>query len=313
MAESISRVVSNVFYKGQLVVAENCKHNPEWKKRRQPVHIPAIGTANVHLENISRDGTWSQKYHGPIRYDSAEFIRDLVSKLKAFQDEREILVLTPFRAQRTLIRMFLRNANCFKVSVSTVHRAQGSERHTVIFDPVQGESKFLNTEEAQRLINVAISRAESRLVLVMSPGDRKSPILSQIANLMGNAPAPQDAILIGQLVRQHDFPNCAVGKTVRIQNVIGRVTEVADEGQKILLLDFASGKTKKFDVALVVKNFPVMWRSLSDRRAPPRWLEAFSYRTVGVTGFTRPVAWKRDRFARRESLREARRQWPCQR
>jgi DNA replication ATP-dependent helicase Dna2 len=255
MAEAICRVVSHVFYKGQLVVAEDCRHKPEWMKLRQPIHITRIGKSNTHLESISRDGAWSQKYHGPIRYDSAEFIRDLVCELRAFHDERDILVLTPFRAQRTLIRMFLRKANCFRVSVSTVHRAQGSERRIVIFDPVQGDSKFLNTEEAERLINVAISRAESRLVLVMSSGDRKNPILSQIANLMDTASVSHDAIPIRELVRQPQFPFCAAGKIVQIQNVIGRVTDIPEGGQRFQLMDFQSGKIRTYDVSLVVKNF----------------------------------------------------------
>ncbi len=255
MAEPICRVVSNVFYKGQLNVAEDCKNKPDWKKRREPVHTRRIGSTNTCLSNVTRDGIWSQKYHGPIRFESADLIHDLVCDLRAFQDEKDILVLTPFRAQRTLIRTFLRNANCSRVRVSTVHGAQGSERHTVIFDPVQGENDFLNTEEAQRLINVALSRAEARLILVLSPGDRRNPILNQIANLMEVACVSHEAIPIGDLVRQNQFPLCAVGKVIRIQNVIGRVTEVVDNGQRFQLMDFESGRTRTYVVSLVVKNF----------------------------------------------------------
>jgi hypothetical protein len=255
MAEPICRVVSNVFYKGQLTVAEDCKHKPEWKKHRDPVHVRQMGSTNTCLCNVPRDGTWSQKYHGPIRYESAELIRDLVCDLRAFHDEKDILVLTPFRAQRTLIRSFLRNANCSRVRVSTVHRAQGSERHTVIFDPVQGENGFLNTEEAQRLINVAISRAQARLVLILSAGDRKNPMLNQIANLIEATAVPHEAIPIGALVRQNEFPSCAVGKVVQIHTVVGRVIGVVDDGRRFQLMDFQSGKTRTFEVSLVRKNF----------------------------------------------------------
>ncbi len=255
MAEPICRVVSNVFYKGQLTVAEDCKHKPDWKKHREPVHVRQMGSTNTCLCNVSRDGIWSQRYHGPIRYESAELIRDLVRDLRAFHHEKDILVLTPFRAQRTLIRAFLRNSNCSRVRVSTVHRAQGSECHTVIFDPVQGENGFLNTEEAQRLINVALSRAQARLVLVLSPGDHKNPMLHQIANLMEAACVHDEAIPIGDLVRRNHFPDCAVGKVVRIRDVIGRVTEVVENGKRFHLMDFKSGKTKTYEVSLVVENF----------------------------------------------------------
>lgn len=78
MAEPICRVVSNLFYQGQLVVADDCKRKPDWRKQREPVQVHPIGSTHTSVSYVSRDGTWSQRYHGPIRFESAEFIRDLV-------------------------------------------------------------------------------------------------------------------------------------------------------------------------------------------------------------------------------------------
>jgi len=94
--------------------------------------------------------------------------------------------LTPYRAQRGLIKTFLRNAGQTKVPVSTVHRAQGSEYHTVIFDPViaTGEKLLGHPVEGPRLINVALSRAKARLVVIMSVGDYANEYLRRIAQLI---------------------------------------------------------------------------------------------------------------------------------
>jgi hypothetical protein len=255
MAEPICQIVSNVFYEGKLVVAADCQRNPKWKKDREPIRVHPIGNHNTAIHNVDKDGTWSQKYHGPIRFESAEFIRDLVCEMKAFQDDKDILVLTPFRAQRTLIRTFLRNAHCSKVNVSTVHRAQGSERHTVIFDPVQGESEFLNTPEARRLINVAVSRPQARLVFVLSPRDRSNPMLRQIANLIENAHSFRDAIPVSEFVKQPRFPWCTLNKVVQIKNCVGKVTEILDGGQKFQVMDLQTGKMRTYITSYLIENF----------------------------------------------------------
>ena len=121
-----------------------------------------------------------------------EFICQTVRALVLLPDlpANEILIVTPFRAQRHRIRRRLRELGLADVSVSTVHRAQGGERHTVFFDPVRGDSKWLRSAEGERLINVAISRAKARLVITLSRGDRENVILDYIAQMAESSDAP---------------------------------------------------------------------------------------------------------------------------
>jgi superfamily I DNA and/or RNA helicase len=55
------------------------------------------------------------------------------------------------------------------MSASTIHKAQGSEEHTVIVDltahSADNPQKFFTGDEAQNLINVALSRAMQNLVV----------------------------------------------------------------------------------------------------------------------------------------------------
>jgi hypothetical protein len=168
----------------------------------------------------------------------------------------DIIVLTPFRAQRALVRQFLDNAGLKRVAVSTVHRAQGSERHTVIFDPVQGDSPFLKNEDTgPRLINVAISRAKARLIIVLSPGDRRSPLLEQIYRAVQGPKTAENAIPISIFIKQPGFPSNAIGKLVKIGPFVGIVSEVLDVGAKFKLHDSLNGAVKVFSTQAVKDNF----------------------------------------------------------
>jgi superfamily I DNA/RNA helicase len=71
------------------------------------------------------------------------------------------------------------------VLASTVHRAQGSERNTVIFDPVHASTSFLNNRDlGPRLMNVALSRAKARLFVIASRENLLNPVIRQIANII---------------------------------------------------------------------------------------------------------------------------------
>jgi DNA replication ATP-dependent helicase Dna2 len=256
MAKSICDLVSNCFYDGRLVVAEDANCDPQWHSDRRLVDLPEVGSKSVHLEQIEEQGSWSQRYRGPIRYKSAERVRQLVGRIVQSTPESDILVLTPFRAQRTLVRSLLERAGLKRVNVSTVHRAQGSERHTVIFDPADGSSKFLQTDEARRLVNVALSRAKARLILCLSPGDRQNPLFEQVATVIEKAQATGTGLLISSLHALGGFPKNAVGKTVQINGCTGTVIDLVEGGRKFRFRDFASGRIKVFvtDVVLAAAN-----------------------------------------------------------
>lgn len=255
MAEPICRVVSDLFYRGDLQVARDKIDDPLWLRERRLPSPPAFGSEAMTVEMIEAEGIWSRKYRGPIRHESATLIADWTEELIEDLDPDELIILTPFRAQRTLIRGMLRRRRIRGVLVSTVHRAQGSERHTVIFDPVQGTNDFLRTEDAKRLVNVAISRAKARLILTLSPGDRENPLFDQIARVVEMAHLRADVEPISVYVHQPEFPHCCAGKIVKIGRVIGQVTSILENGLKFELVDLNTGETRRFATAAVIERF----------------------------------------------------------
>lgn len=91
-------------------------------------------------------------------------------------EEREILFLSPFRTQRSLLSALafdLRETDSRrKISASTIHRAQGSEAKAVIVDLTthapQNLVAFFRDKHCEKLFNVAISRAKDRLFVLGS-------------------------------------------------------------------------------------------------------------------------------------------------
>ncbi len=253
MAEQICKVVSKAFYDDQLKIASTCMLDFKWKKERKPFPVLELGSRNAYLVPTTFESKYSPKYGGHIRFETAELIVKLVDDLVLAVDQSQILILTPYRAQRTLLRVFMKNAGYKQVLVSTVHRAQGSERNTVIFDPVLASNSFLNNQDlGPRLMNVAISRAQARLILIASPENLLNPVLDHIASILtaGADVAIAGSVSLLDLAQQPTFPACALGKAVYIKKGNGCVTKgtvVAAQDAHLLLLDSATGKTLKYN------------------------------------------------------------------
>ena len=182
MSKEICSVVSKIFYRNILKVALKESSNEEWNNYRKLNAIPLIQSRAFKILKAQDDGKWSQKYKGFIRYETATLIADLVEKLASEQEQKTILVLTVFHAQRILIKQKLRKKGLKKVNVFTVHKSQGTERHTVLFDPVAGGESFFAKDErfSSQLTNVAISRSEARFITFFSEGDLNNKIYNKI-------------------------------------------------------------------------------------------------------------------------------------
>jgi hypothetical protein len=86
----------------------------------------------------------------------------------------DIGVIAPYRPQVTLIEDLLEEAGLSDISVGTAHRFQGAERDTIIVDLTESDphvvGAFLGAtslrEAGAKLLNVSLSRAHTRLIVV---------------------------------------------------------------------------------------------------------------------------------------------------
>lgn len=178
MAPEIRELVSEFFYGGRL------RDAPEIAERAAGQAAPAVGAAaaggttpgavavldtsglDPRVERV--DGSRRNRTH-------AEAVADFVGAA-ARDGIDDIAVVSPYRAQTRhlsdLVRRRLGRAAPANLEVSTIHRFQGREKRLVIIDTVDappGRSWFLDerrNRDFPRLLNVALSRARERLVIV---------------------------------------------------------------------------------------------------------------------------------------------------
>ncbi len=249
MAAPIGDLVSELFYDGALRVAADT--SADWKAARQRALRGIAADDHVHLRRIRRDGGWSAAHRGPVRRESAEAIAELIAGAlgDGHWQAEELIVLTPFRAQRALIRECLRARGLPEsLRVSTVHRAQGSEAPVVLFDPADGAQPFLQGEEAQRLLNVALSRAQAKLVLFVSGADAAGAFLAPLVQKLRLAEDDRAAQPLIDLAREPGFPANAVGRRVTAGRHVGDVTRVSADGLQFWLINAGTGAQQVFDV-----------------------------------------------------------------
>jgi hypothetical protein len=187
MAAPIGNAVSSIFYESKLRVAAPAESDPAWQASRIAKATQLLGAENVVLLDTQVPAVAARQFRGYECPESAQLIAalivDHVQNWPIKDVKSDLLVLTPYRAQRRKIEEELRSIEVPASLVSTVHRAQGSERKIVIFDPVCPTAEFVSGEEGMRLVNVAFSRAQCRLIVMLQHGWEKNPALYQLSKL----------------------------------------------------------------------------------------------------------------------------------
>lgn len=180
MTQAICSAVGAAFYDGDLIVCKKANRDKRWREERSPFFVNGREVPRICFDQVTEIAQYSTKYGGFIRFESAKLVESALDELAgSYVDANDIVVLTPFRAQVALLRSMLRR-NHPAVNISTVHRAQGSERTLVIFDPVDAAGNFFGGAEGDRLVNVAISRAKAHVIIPFHRDDLQKPALAKI-------------------------------------------------------------------------------------------------------------------------------------
>ena len=170
----IGELVSNLFYAGRL------KHggDPTMRERvaaREPYSHSPLVVLDTDGRTTCQPGSGGQSR---INVATADLCVDLASgAVRA--GATSVAVITPYVDQARAIRARLKeragdHGEWRQIECSTVHRFQGQERDVVVLDTVDAEPMkpgMLLSERgvqsmAQNLINVAISRARGKLIIV---------------------------------------------------------------------------------------------------------------------------------------------------
>lgn len=173
MNEQVCSVVGEAFYGGRLESA------PEAASRRMPF---TEGGALDEVLRPERSAVLARVDHlqpGMRSVEESNLVADLVAELTERHGlpASELAIVAPFRAQVRMIRSALqrrRIREADEITVDTVERIQGQEREVVIVSLAVGDPDTLKARASfffsTNRLNVALSRARTKFVLVASRG-----------------------------------------------------------------------------------------------------------------------------------------------
>ena len=169
----IVRLTNDVFYEGRLnAMQDKC---PKWVEQD-----PFAGKIVAVLNPKTEDNT--VKYVGSTRrnFGTKKAVIEILEKYYNLSDKSfSIGIITPYRGQ---VKMYLGaiqdrySGDGFweRIKVGTIHTFQGSECDLILLDLVEKSpipvGKLFDGVDGERLINVALSRAKHKLIIV---GDTK--------------------------------------------------------------------------------------------------------------------------------------------
>lgn len=158
MHPDICHFISDTMYDGRLKAA------PETANHR--IESPGLCGSGLRYAPIAHEGNAAESS------EEAQYIAEQIGLLRTGVPDREIIVVTPYNAQRRLIERTLHERG-YQIAVGTVDKFQGQEADVVFYsmatssgDDVPRDLDFLFE---QNRLNVAVSRARALCVLVCSP------------------------------------------------------------------------------------------------------------------------------------------------
>ncbi len=172
---AICSIINKPLYEGKLTTDD------QPKQTFLVEYSPEIGSQISYIELDEKRGFKCETTKKGSRFNdfSAKFIvNNLIRPLEdhpLLADMKHIGVISPYRAQINRINNLITNANFTdqlfnKLKVGTIHAFQGSEADLLIIDLVESSHEKLGRlyqeDEGNRLLNVAISRARSKLIVV---------------------------------------------------------------------------------------------------------------------------------------------------
>lgn len=176
-----------------------------YEGRLEPVGLPHQQEeikAPVQFVPSSRD---TESLSGKTNRHEAKIVADWAERVwkeapEAFDPNHTLGIITPYRSQIALIKKELQAKGIpalSEVSVDTVERYQGSERDVILYSfcvNYRYQLKFLpnlteeNGVQIDRKLNVAMTRARKRLVIVGVPELlRENPIYARLIKVYGGA------------------------------------------------------------------------------------------------------------------------------
>lgn len=169
-------IINHIFYADRLV-AKNNQYSPIVARPPYSCCVVAMKSITDGLVRFTKGGTRQNPQNAKAVMD----LLDLYSE--QIEETFSIGIITPYTGQVAMLKaLFLRKSYSLefqdRIKIGTVHTFQGSECDVIIFDMVDSWfendkksyfGKIYAGEQGEQLLNVAISRARHKLIVVCNP------------------------------------------------------------------------------------------------------------------------------------------------
>lgn len=197
-ADEIAELINGPFYDNQLTTVKQEHHKTGINFPPARGHISFV-CLSKNGENIVEHSKNRSKYNRLARIKTIELLKDIVAENAGANIS--IGIIAPYRQQimdykRDLERMQADIPDGISIKPGTIHTFQGSECDVIIWDIVDAYNESVGIlykgEQGERLVNVAISRAKSKLIIVghnryFHECNGRDTVSHEIQKLMTNA------------------------------------------------------------------------------------------------------------------------------
>lgn len=178
MHPAIVEIINTKMYGGELETSEETLMKTSEIVAKEPFSGFSLIFCDTSQINPWCSRPWGSQSHFNV-YQAVLCCRIAQRAVEA--GIKRVGIITPYAAQAKLVATLLKDAGLTEnVRVATVHRFQGGEEDVIIFDlvdgpPLRNPGKLLcgsfpqngqTASEASKLINVAVTRAKGKLIIV---------------------------------------------------------------------------------------------------------------------------------------------------
>lgn len=172
MHKSIVQVVNNPIYDNRLRTAQ--KERKEAIKEQETISRRPFSGKTVVICDTSEFNPWcSTSSSGSLFNIYSAFLSLYLAEEALNSQISDIGIITPYAAQSRLLHKMVEDKGRVEIDPSSVHRFQGREKELIILDLAEGpphQIRWLGnvnrTSDSARLINLAITRAKSKLIVI---------------------------------------------------------------------------------------------------------------------------------------------------
>lgn len=201
-APDIGAIVNTIFYNGILETVEN-------ERQKKQLQIPPC-EGHICFCDIGQTQTYKVHYSASqSRYNegSLTFVMNLLNRFRnTVSKGASIGIITPYRAQagryqEKIEKFIIDYKPRFYIKAGTIHSFQGSECDIILFDMVDALQDFQGNDmrignlyynkQGEQLMNVAITRAISKLIVVgcsevLTKGIRHGQVNDSLRKIINN-------------------------------------------------------------------------------------------------------------------------------